>query len=302
MAKKISLVSLSILFVCGAFSFADEILDKLGVRDPRYQVLNNMMNTYINPNCTGGCQYFSIPRITKLTDIVSGDKKAMAKESCEWLKEYVESGAFHAAYQKKRLSEKPFEKDPVIPNAELIKSYTETLDFAKTSLKNAKTAEERENWRKTVASSEYSLVQAKEEYPMTWAWEQKFPESTDSVVTRALRYYLSESATVDFNAALTPRGKLKIFANPVYEKKSAMWKAIYRAGKEVNDETRSFVTAWLKQGVHVSTEGYTAPSEKNDEVKAASSSAATSSTTDKPAEKTEKKAGGLLKKIKKVLD
>lgn len=80
-----------------------------------------------------------------------------------------------------------------------------------------------------------------------------------------------------------------------------MRKAIYRAGKEVNDETRSFVTAWLKQGLHVSTEGYTAPSEKKDEVKAASSSA-TTTTTDKAAEKTEKKAGGLLKKIEKVPD
>ncbi|PZR29815.1 MAG: hypothetical protein DI535_01555 [Citrobacter freundii] len=301
MTKKIFLISLSILVVCSAFKFGDEILDKLGVRDPRYQVLNNMMNTYINPNCTSGCQYFSIPRVNRLADIVSGDKKAMAKESCEWLKDYVESGEFHTAYQKKRLSEKPFEKDPVTPNDETIKSYTEALDFAKASLKDAKTAEEKETWRKAVASAEYSLLQAKEEYPMTWAWKQKYPESTDSAVTRALRYYLAESATVDFNAALTPRGKLKIFTNPVYEKKSAMWKAIYRAGKEVNDETRSFVTAWLKQGVHVSTEGYTAPSETKDETKATSSSTNTT-TTDKPAEKTEKKAGGLLKKIKKVLD
>ena len=37
-----------------------------------------------------------------------------------------------------------------------------------------------------------------------------------------------------------------IFVNPDYEKKSKKWKAIYRAGKEVNDAVTAFVKDWLK--------------------------------------------------------
>jgi hypothetical protein len=307
MTKKITIASLGILMICGAFSFADEILDKLGVRDPRYQVLNNMMNTYVNPSCVSGCQYFSIPRPTKLADIISGDKKALAKDACQWLKDYCESGEFNAAYQRKRLSEKPFEKDAITIDPEAVKTYTRMLDDARTSLKAAKTPQEKETWRKAVASNEYNLEREKQEFPRTWEWQRKYPELADSAVTRALRYYLAESATVDFNAALTPRGKLKIFSNPDYEKKSVMWKAIYRAGREVNEGTRAFVSAWLKEGVHVSTEGYVAPEDKKTETQTSSAPTATgtSGTAEKTAEKTEntgKKAGGLLKKIKKVLD
>lgn len=307
MNKKITLASLTVLLICGAFNFADEILDKLGVHDPRYQVLNNVLNSYVKPTCSSGCHYFTIPRAAKLTDILSGDRKALAKESCEWLRSYCESADFHAAYQRKRLSEKPYNESPATIDQQSVDSYKELLANAKASLKTARTAQEKAMWSKMITENEYGLEQLQQEYPRTWEWNQKYPESTDSVVVRALRFYLSEAATVDFNAQLTQKGKIKIFSNPEYERKSNLWKAIYRAGKDVNEETKAFVNAWLKEGVHVSTEGYTAPEEKKSEVRPAASSGAT--TTEKMPEKTEdktekpgKKAGGFLKKIKKVLD
>ena len=76
-------------------------------------------------------------------------------------------------------------------------------------------------------------------------------KSTDSAIIRGLKFYLSEQATVDFGAQTILKGKTRYFVNPNYEKeKSTTWKTIYRAGKEVNTVVKTFVTDWLKKGVH----------------------------------------------------
>jgi hypothetical protein len=69
-----------------------------------------------------------------------------------------------------------------------------------------------------------------------------------AVKTR-LNEYLELHATVDFNARLTGTGSNQKFVNPAYEKKSLKWKAIYRAGKDVNDVAAAFAKDWLKGDV-----------------------------------------------------
>ncbi|RYG42752.1 MAG: hypothetical protein EOO01_22505 [Chitinophagaceae bacterium] len=304
MNRKIAIALMSLLVICGAFNFADEILDKLGLRDPRYIVVNDLINTYINPGCSGGCDKLTVPHPRNLANLVTADKKALAKESCEWLKEYCQSAAFNTAYQKARLQAKPYNEQAVAIDQQNQENLKKILTDGQISLKAAKTPEEKAMWKGIVTSYEYQLALGAREYPMTWEWEQKYPASADSLVIRGLKYYLQQQATVDFDAALTSHGKVKVFARPDYEKKPAAWKAIFRAGKEVNEVAKAFVTNWLKEGVHVSTEGLAEPAAVNKEMKSSVNEqpAAAAEAAGKATEKPEKKSGGLFKKIKKVLD
>lgn len=62
-----------------------------------------------------------------------------------------------------------------------------------------------------------------------------------------LQLFLSETADVDFNASLKSRGSMKYFENSVYERKSKIWKACYRAGAEATSAARNFAQQWLKE-------------------------------------------------------
>ena len=104
---------------------------------------------------------------------------------------------------------------------------------------------------KMLISLKEQLKEAADPLPQTTKWKEKYPASTDSAITRALKFYLAEQATVDFAAQTVVKGNKKYFSNPVYEKeKSRTWKTIYRAGKDVNAVVKAFVTEWLRQGVH----------------------------------------------------
>ncbi len=56
-------------------------------------------------------------------------------------------------------------------------------------------------------------------------------------------------ATVDFNAQLNVAERKRRFVNAAYEAKPLKWKAIYRAGKKVNEVASAFVKDWLKEGI-----------------------------------------------------
>ena len=92
------------------------------------------------------------------------------------------------------------------------------------------------------------LEAAKKPFPGKASWEKKYPLNPAVLVKQRLQEYLQLAATVDFNAVLTAPDKynIKKFVNPAFEKKSNKWKAIYRAGKEVNDVVTAFVKDWLK--------------------------------------------------------
>ena len=75
-----------------------------------------------------------------------------------------------------------------------------------------------------------------------------YPEDPSVAVKARLNEYLHILATVDFSAKLAGTNKRNMkFVNPEYEQKSLKWKAIYRAGKDVNDVASSFAREWLKE-------------------------------------------------------
>jgi O6-methylguanine-DNA--protein-cysteine methyltransferase len=62
-----------------------------------------------------------------------------------------------------------------------------------------------------------------------------------------LQAFITLSETVDFDARLVPMGRKQEFANPVYQRKPAEWKFLYRIGKEPVAEARLFAKQWLSE-------------------------------------------------------
>jgi hypothetical protein len=62
---------------------------------------------------------------------------------------------------------------------------------------------------------------------------------------KRLQDFIELSNSVDFEARLVPMGSKQEFANPLYQRKPAEWKFLYRLGKEPVAEARSFAQQWL---------------------------------------------------------
>ncbi|MBA3974554.1 MAG: hypothetical protein C0504_10095 [Candidatus Solibacter sp.] len=68
-----------------------------------------------------------------------------------------------------------------------------------------------------------------------------------AVLRTKLNAVVKEAATVDFAAQTVQQGNMLKFANPAYERKSYLWKAMYRAGKAPAGAMAEFARAWLKE-------------------------------------------------------
>ena len=67
------------------------------------------------------------------------------------------------------------------------------------------------------------------------------------LLKKKLNHLVSEAATVDFAAQTVAAGRTKKFVNPAYEKKSDLWKAMFRAGKAPTIAASDLAKAWLKE-------------------------------------------------------
>ncbi len=71
--------------------------------------------------------------------------------------------------------------------------------------------------------------------------------SSRAVIRRTLEEFVSVAQSVDFEAQTVVKGGTRVFVNPAYEKKSALWKMIYRNGKEPTGVAVQFAKAWLAE-------------------------------------------------------
>jgi hypothetical protein len=189
-------------------------------------------------------QSFRLPTV-KLAAIAN-DKAAAAKELCEYVKKYINSKEFSVEYAKLRESAMPL-TDRGMSLADLKRNS----EVFRTNIKNYPNdtkyvAEQQKQLDENEKKIATLLDAAKKPFPGKELWEKLYPADPSVVVKKRLQEYLQLVATVDFNAKLTGSGKRQTFVNPVYEKKSLKWKAIFRAGKEVNDVVTAFVKEWLK--------------------------------------------------------
>jgi len=255
-------IAATLVFLTSAFKIADDIITRLGMQqeNAQWHIIRNFIGRFdtgpMEPGVEDGpansvykqLQSFRIPTAKLLPSVISGDKASAAKELCEYVKKYVNSVEFATEYAKLResaipLTDRGMSLSDLKRNSDVhrlnIKNYPNDTKYVAEQQKLLE-----ENEKKIVAM----LEAAKKPFPGKEAWEKLYPADPAVMIKSRLQEYLQVAATVDFNAKLTEpdRYKIKKFVNPVYEKKSLKWKAIYRAGKEVNDAVTAFVKEWLK--------------------------------------------------------
>lgn len=265
---KTSIIAACMAFFLLSWTALENIIDKLGLGEEtaRKHILQNIAGDFSGEPISatvedsGGGENserselkgFRIPSSRLLPDIIKGDKAGAAKELFLYVKEYVSSKDFLAAYQRQRDAAKPVSEPPRLDAATIasLKTSLKEMEANRTKMKADKAPEA------AIRQMEQAIVQMKNQIaaqsdptPNLTRWKKLYPEDAAEVVKNRLNEYLTLAATVDFNAATVGAGKKRKFANPAYEAKSLKWKAIYRAGREVNDATAAFVKQWLKEGI-----------------------------------------------------
>ncbi|MEO6550852.1 MAG: hypothetical protein ABIN94_22810 [Ferruginibacter sp.] len=255
MNKRIYIAAaISFFFAVTAFRNAEDIIARLGMNASAAQnfILGNLtgdFNSQIESYPQEEDDLFRIPYSKKiLPAIIAGDKAKAAEELCGYIKMYCNSNEFINEYNKRRISALPLSDNGVSPG-----TLKHNIEVYQTNIKNYKTNEKYVEEQQTLLDADQLrlnkfLEKAQGTFPLKKEWEEAYPADAAILVKRRLQEYLSLTASVDFNAKLTEpdRYNKRKFANPVHEKKSQKWKAIYRAGKEVNDVVTTFVKEWLK--------------------------------------------------------
>jgi len=75
-------------------------------------------------------------------------------------------------------------------------------------------------------------------------WDQ---HNLRGALKRVLTQVVAEAPTVDFAAQTVQKSGSRVFVNPAYEKKSLVWKAMFRAGKGPTAAGVEAARAWLKE-------------------------------------------------------
>ena len=208
-------------------------------------------------------------------NIVAGEKAAVAKDLLTYTRQYINSDEFKKEYEKSRQGTKPMEpyrktaktKEEIRKEkiAELEKSIKDVeknmpsftpevkkvmeplLETQKNTLKDYKNPDS--EMIEMMAQGEKISVENdwKNYNEQVKRWEEEYPANANGFVKRRLQQYLDIVNTVDFAAVTKEVNGKKKFVNPAYEYKAADWKKVYRAGKEVNDVAKAFVTSWIKE-------------------------------------------------------
>ncbi|MGC4235289.1 MAG: hypothetical protein QM594_20125 [Niabella sp.] len=268
MKSKVLLISTFITLVFVSWTALDNIISKLGLSEDtaRKYILQNIAGDFLgapigsasedfggDENNTGlELQGFEIPYSRLLPDIIKGDKTEAAKELCRYVKGYVSSVEFLAAYKEQRDAAKPVSEPPRL-DAAAIASLKSSLKEMETNLPKMKTAKMPasaiQQMEQAIAQMKSQIAAQSDPTPNLTLWKKLYPDDAAVAVKNRLNEYLALATTVDFTAATTGSGKNKKFTNPAYEAKSLKWKAVYRAGKEVNTAVTAFVKAWLAEGI-----------------------------------------------------
>lgn len=248
--------------ICGTGMAAGSIFTRLGIKEEtaRKFILNNIAADFSGgfsdaEEDHGGSENesvaemktFRIPHASLLPAIVKGDKTAAAKDLFVYIKTYVNSTEFAADYAAKRAKAMPT-SEPWRPDDKTIRDTEEQLkkgekDFAAASKYYPEDVNKK--IKAGFVTQKKQLEEWKDPHPNKTRWEKMYPENPAILIKKRLEEYLQLAATVDFDARVTT-GSRKKFVNPVYESKSQKWKAIYRAGKEVNATLTAFIKEWLK--------------------------------------------------------
>lgn len=189
-----------------------------------------------------------------------------------WVKAYVGTAEFKAAYLKFRDGEKPeapavrlsadeamkkqkadFEKQIAETRksmAALDAETKKTMEAGIQQMRSQMEALEKDPQQKDLLRqmTEMGRAEDKKRYEeQLKAWEEKLPAEPRVLIKRRINDFLAASADVDFSAKLLPRGDKMVFANEAYEQKPSEWKICFRAGRGATDAARAFARSWLAE-------------------------------------------------------
>ena len=274
--RKIIFVIAFGLFGLSAIKLTNDVIAKLGMQhdNVQYYILKNFIGRYpsgeIKPGDEGSdahsvfnqLQSFRIPYAAMLQNIITGDKTGATVEMLDYVRKYVNSEEFIAQYTMLKEEALP------LGNLSNLKKNNEVYKLNIKNYPNDKkyVAEQQRELDNNQASIDKLIELSKKPFPNKDIWENTYPEDPAFIIRARLKEYLQLEATVDYTAKLTGSGKNQTFVNPLYEKKSLKWKAIYRAGKDVNTIVKEYVNDWLKGEIISSTKTkMTVASQNNDQ-------------------------------------
>jgi hypothetical protein len=194
---------------------------------------------------------FKVPRTKMLPTIIAGDTKGTAKEVMQYIKDYVNSAEFKDAYVKLRMKTKPT-SEPTAMSDEALTSMRKSLaeqekQYAELKKNSYITSDMLDKMKAGIEETRNTIERNSDKTPNESFWKKHYPENPQDAIRERLKEYLALASSVDFQAATSGEGKRQTFDKPEYENKSLQWKAIYRAGKDVNQEVTAFANAWLKE-------------------------------------------------------
>lgn len=210
--------------------------------------------------------------LKNIRNVVSGNRAQIAKDLLAYTKQHVGTPAFKKEYELLRQNNKPV-KEPVKTPEEMKSEYiTAIKKMISTSQEGLKTANSTmkpvyENMlaegKKQLAEAESSnnkhFAAYEKNYPgllkdldarhemLLADWEKKYPSDHQKFIKVRLEQFLEETNNIDYNAELVSKNGMKYFVQNEYENKSDRWKMAFRAGKDVVEPARAFVTEWIAE-------------------------------------------------------
>ena len=205
-------------------------------------------------------------------NIVTGNRAQVAKDLLVYTKTYLNSPAFKKDYETLRQNNKPVKqtvKTPAEVKSEQIAAIKKMISDSETALKTANSTmkpiyenlivEGKKQLAAAEAPDNKQFKMYEKNYPemlknidqshemLIQDWEKVYPADASQFVKRRLEEFMNETSDIDFNAEVVNKNGKKIFVKSEYEDKSNRWKMAYRAGKEVVEPARAFVTEWISE-------------------------------------------------------
>lgn len=262
--KKQPLATVLAISLCASVSAsvlrAQNPLGPLGVSEA--EARSNVMQSVMSSSAilgAAGKAFVALPAAARVKALDS---------ALPWLKSYVNSESYRAAYAREREEHKPSPPDVegTIDDevqAQVAKALKD-VDETRKMLSQLPPAQQKEmevslkqmeamikdpaQVKLMRAGVEAERADRKASYDERLKeWQEKYPADSKILTARHLRAFLATSATVDFSARLVPVNKQMRFENPDFEDKPADWKLCFRAGKEAVTAARAFATAWLAE-------------------------------------------------------
>jgi hypothetical protein len=244
----------------------DDVWKQLGISQQTGN--DNIKNSFLSG-------YFYHYGAEAVRNATSGNRAAAAGTLLTYVKQFVNSDGFKKEYEAQRQAKKPQVQERKTPRSadkirkDMIDETQKALDDLTTRMKTmtpdmqklmeptVKSYEEMIKSYKDPKNEMFTMMatvesqlyeqNGKSDVDEMKKWEEEWPADVKPLIKKRLQKYLSISATVDFSAELKDKNGKKVFVKDEYERKSADWKMIYRAGADVNGVAKGFAEQWLKE-------------------------------------------------------